>query len=141
MRLVKVLRWARLYGLLVTISLATGVGGVSGKASAKDLPLLVALSDLGETHDGRRIAVFGWVRSAEVKTGRRGSLHLEIVVGEGEHSITVYSDRPVPNIVDREVIVQGVFHASGRFAGHPAEHYIVAEAIVRNWSDTEKNAD
>ncbi len=105
---------------------------------AKDLPRLVALSEIGESFDGLRVTIFGWVRSAEVKTGRRGSLHLEVVVGEGEHQIMVFTIRPVHNVLNREVIVQGIYHEEGRFAGFEQKHFIVADTIVRNWKEQEK---
>lgn len=105
---------------------------------AKDLPILVKLSEIGESFDGRRVTVFGWVRSAEVKTGRRGSLHLEIIIGEGNHKITVFSTRPVHNIVDQEVIVQGIYHEYGRFAGFEQKRFIVAEMIERNWEEKKR---
>ncbi len=131
----KVIGGFRLPSLILSMALVIGLTQVPGRVFAKDLPLLLELSEVGEAYDGKRITVFGWVRSAEVKRGRRGSIHLEIVVGEGDHSIFVYTVRPVPNIINREVIVQGVYHESGRFAGLSAEHYIVAEAIVRDWPE------
>ncbi|MFQ5580031.1 MAG: hypothetical protein ACE5FZ_05415 [Nitrospiria bacterium] len=109
-----------------------------GVSFAKELPLLVELSDLGETHDGKRVTVFGWVQSTEVKTGRRGSLHLELIVGEGDHTVKVFTIKPVSHVLNRRVIVQGIFHEYGRFAGHEKAHFIVAETIVRDWSDEEK---
>ncbi len=112
-----------------------------GTSLAKELPLLVELSDLGEVYDGKRITVFGWVKSTEVKTGRRGSLHLELIVGEGDHSVHVFTVRPVSHILNRRVIVQGIFHEHGRFAGHEKAHFIVAETIVRDWGESKKGDD
>lgn len=99
----------------------------------QNIALLVKLSEIGEIYEGKRITTFGWVRSAEVKSGRRGSLHLEIIVGEGEHSVFVYTIHPFPNIIHRE----GIYHEHGRFAGHPVTHYIVADTIVRDWPEKE----
>ncbi|MFQ5598236.1 MAG: hypothetical protein ACE5GK_09325 [Nitrospiria bacterium] len=112
--------------VLVSLSLPSTFYG-------KELPVLVEISEIGEQYDGKRIAVFGWVRSAQVKTGRRGSLHLEIVVGEGEHTVYVYTVRPIVNLMNQNVIVQGIYHERGRFAGRPAEHFIVADTIVKDW--------
>jgi len=102
---------------------------------AKELPVLVKLSELDASFDGLRVTVFGWARSTEVKTGRRGSLHLKVIVGRGERNIVVFTIWPVHNIVDREVIVQGIYHSHGRFAGFEEKHFIVADTIIRNWEE------
>ncbi len=106
---------------------------------AKELPILVNLSEIDASFDGLRVTIFGWARSAEVKTGRRGSLHLQVIVGDGKHKIMVFSIHPVHNIIDREVIVQGIYHEHGRFAGFEQNRFIVAEAIERNWEKEEEN--
>jgi len=107
---------------------------LSGFILSKELPLLVDLSEISSHLDGKRITVFGYVRTAEVKTGRRGSLHLALVLGEGDYTVNVYIIRPVPNIINQPVIVQGVYHKQGRFAGRSLDHFIVAETIERDWS-------
>ena len=100
----------------------------------KELPLLVKLSEISQAHDGKRITVFGQVQSAKVKTGRRGSLHLELIIGEGEHTVHVYTIRPISNILGQAVIVQGIYHEEGRFAGHYLERFITAESILKDGS-------
>jgi len=112
-----------------------------GLSHAKELPLLVELSDLGETHDGMRVTIFGWVQSGEVRTGRRGSLYLDLVVGAGAHRITVVMAKPAANILNRRVIVQGIYHKEGSFGGHRKEHFIDAETIVRDWGDEKGSND
>ncbi|HIE66222.1 MAG: hypothetical protein ABGX83_06410 [Nitrospira sp.] len=106
-----------------------------GFSLARELPLLVELSDLGDMHDGMRITIFGWVQSGEVKTGRRGSLYLDLIVGVGEDRVTVVMTKPASNILNRRVIVQGIYHKEGSFGGHQKEHFIDAETIVRDWGD------
>jgi len=100
---------------------------------AKELPLLVDISELSEEYDGKRIVVMGWARSAEAMRGRMGSQFVKTEIGEGGNSVTVYSDFPPYNVVDNRVIVQGVYHISGRFGGLSADHFIVAETVMREW--------
>ncbi len=100
---------------------------------AKELPLLVDISELSEEYDGKRIVVMGWARSAHAMRGRMGSQFVKTEIGEGGDSVTVYSDFPPYNIVNNRVIVQGVYHIEGRFGGLSAEHFIVAETVLREW--------
>lgn len=101
---------------------------------AKDLPVLVPLENMGPQYDSQRVSVFGWVRSIEVKEGRRGSNYVEIVLGEGDATVNVYSLTPVYNILDAYVVVQGTYREQGRIAGFLADHFIAAEVIVRDWT-------
>ncbi len=100
---------------------------------AKELPVLVDVSELSEAYDGKRVAVMGWARSAETKRGRMGSNYVETKLGEEDNSVTVFSSFPPYNIVNSRVIVQGVYHHHGRYAGFLADHYIVAEALMKDW--------
>jgi len=100
---------------------------------AKELPLLVSVSELCEDHDGMRVTVMGWARSAEMQRGRMGSNYVKTEVGEGEKSITVFSTFPPYNILNNRVIVQGVYHHEGRFGGLLADHFIVADTVMRDW--------
>ncbi|MFQ5588732.1 MAG: hypothetical protein ACE5F7_07820 [Nitrospiria bacterium] len=100
---------------------------------AKELPVLVDVSQLNEEYDGKRVTVMGWARSAEVKRGRLGSNFVETEVGENGLSVTVFSDFPPYNIVNNRVIVQGIYHHHGRYGGLLADHFIVADALMRDW--------
>lgn len=100
---------------------------------AKELPLLVDVSELCEEHDGKRVAVMGWARSTEVKRGRMGSQFVKTEVGEENVSVSVYSTFPQYNVLNNRVIIQGVYHHRGRFGGLLADHFIVADAVMRDW--------
>ncbi|HIE64585.1 MAG: hypothetical protein ABGX83_03820 [Nitrospira sp.] len=100
---------------------------------ARELPLLLDVSELGEKYDNRRVTVMGWARSAVLMRGRMGSSFVSATVGEGGDEVTVFSDFPNYNMVNSRVIVQGVYHHEGRFGGLPTEHFIVADAVVRDW--------
>ncbi|MFQ5544252.1 MAG: hypothetical protein ACE5FY_07885 [Nitrospiria bacterium] len=104
----------------------------------KELPVLIDLSELSKTHDGKRITVFAKVLSAEVKTGRRGSLHLELVVGKEGRTVRVYTIKPISNIINRRIIIQGIYHEQGRFAGHKLKQFIEAGTIVLDQSETRR---
>ncbi|MEO2054682.1 MAG: hypothetical protein ABGX83_05225 [Nitrospira sp.] len=106
---------------------------VTNMAGARELPVLVEVSDLGEEYDNQRVTVMGWARSAEAMRGRMGSNYVRATVGEGESEVTVFSDFPHYNIVNNRVIVQGVYHREGRFGGLLADHFIVADALIRDW--------
>jgi len=101
---------------------------------AKELPVLVNVSDLCEDHDGMRVAVMGWARSAELMRGRMGSNYVKTEVGEGTKSVIVFSSFPPYNIVNNRVIIQGIYHHQGRFGGLLADHFIVADTVMRDWS-------
>ncbi len=102
-------------------------------AIARELPLLVDVSQLGEQYDGKRVAVMGWARSAEAQLGRMGSHYVKTELGEEEGAVSVFSSFPPFNVVNNRVIVQGVYHHSGRYGGKLADHFIVAETLVRDW--------
>ncbi len=102
---------------------------------ARELPLLVDVSELGEEYDSKRVTIFGWARSAEIRRGRMGSDFVKTELGEGENTVTVFSSFSPYNIIDNRIIVQGVYHHEGRFGGLLARHFIVADAIIRDWDD------
>ncbi len=124
--------------LILSLGLFLLILSSPAPSTAKELPLLVKLSEIDASFHKKRVTVFGWVRSAEVKTGRRGSLHLELLVGENDKTILVFITRPVYNVIGNEVIIQGIYHQHGRFAGFEQKHFIVADAIVRNWPEENK---
>lgn len=100
---------------------------------ARELPVLVDVSELGEAYDGKRVAVMGWARSAEILRGRMGSNYLKTELGEDGQIVTVFTAFPAFNIVNNRVIVQGVYHHHGRYGGLLADHFIVADALMRDW--------
>ncbi|MFQ5598526.1 MAG: hypothetical protein ACE5GK_10800 [Nitrospiria bacterium] len=100
---------------------------------AKELPLLVDVSALGKEHDHQRVALMGWAQSAEMIRGKMGSTFVKTEVGKGKDTVTVFSFFPSMNILNNKVIVQGMYHHEGRFGGLHATHYVVADAIVRDW--------
>lgn len=104
-------------------------------AGAKELPLLLHVSELGEAYDNQRVVVMGWERSMAVKRGRMGSHYVSATVGVGDISVNVFSYFPHINLLNNRVIVQGIYHHSGRFGGIPAERFIVADAIIRDWEE------
>ena len=101
---------------------------------AKELPVLLEVSQLDESYNGKRIAVMGWARSAEALRGRRGSAYVRTELGEEGQSVTIFSDfSPYPyNVVNHRVIVQGVYHHRGWYAGYLADHFIVADALMED---------
>jgi len=100
---------------------------------AKELPILVDISELSEAYDGKRVAVMAWARSAQHMRGRLGSEYVKTEIGEEETSVTVFSDFPPYNVVNNRVIVQGVYHHRGRYGGFLADHFIVADTVFREW--------
>ncbi len=129
----------RKLGLIVTMVGLSSMFMVIWAANlfAKELPVLVPLANVAEYND-HRVTVFGWVRSVEKKRGRLGSTFLEITIGEGDSEITAYSIFPLYNILDRRVIVQGVYRESGRFGGLLASNFINAEAVVSDWGEVKE---
>lgn len=108
---------------------------ITVQANAKELPLLLEVSELTQDHDGKRVAIMGWARSAETLQGRRGSNYVKTKVAIEDHSVTVFTDFPVYNVINRRVIVQGTYHVRGRYAGQLALHFIVAETLMRDWGE------
>lgn len=100
---------------------------------AKELPVLVNVSELNQDYDGKRVAVMGWARSAEILRGRMGSNYVKTEVGDEIQSVTVFTIFPLYGVINNRVIVQGVYHHQGRFGGQLAEHFIVAETLIRDW--------
>ncbi len=100
---------------------------------AKELPVLVNVSELSEAYHGKRVAVMGWARSSEALRGRMGSHYLKTELGDEGQTVTVFTEFPAYNIVNNRVIVQGVYHHHGRYAGYLADHFIVADALMRDW--------
>jgi hypothetical protein len=102
-------------------------------ALAKELPVLVDISELNGNYDGRRVAVMAWARSAQTLRGRRGSHYVKTEITEAEESMIVFTDFPPLNVVNNRVIVQGVYHHRGRYAGFLGDRFIVADTVFREW--------
>ena len=101
---------------------------------AKELPELIQISDLGQSHNEKRVTIFGWVRDMKIGRGRMGSQFMRLVVGDGDSSVIVFMAARVPtNWYNTQVIAQGIYHESGRFGGNLADEFIIADAIVRDW--------
>ena len=109
---------------------------------SKELPMQVTVSDLAsepKQYDGHRVVVTGRVRSMEVQLGRRGSEYLIIVLEEDSPAssekvkpVQVYIPT-VPKVREGDrALVQGVYHIEGKQAGRNFEHFVDAEAILRN---------
>jgi len=109
---------------------------------SKELPMQVTVSDLAsepKQYDGHRVVVTGRVRSMEVQLGRRGSEYLMIVLEEDSPAssekvkpVQVYIPT-VPKVREGDrALVQGVYHIEGKQAGRFFEHFVDAEAVLRN---------
>jgi len=109
---------------------------------SKELPMQVSVSDLAsepKQYDGHRVVVTGRVRSMEVQLGRRGSEYLMIVLEEDSPAssekvkpVQVYIPT-VPKVREGDrALVQGVYHIEGKQAGRFFEHFVDAEAVLRN---------
>jgi hypothetical protein len=117
---------------------------LSASGPAKELPLLVTVSDLAKEpheYDGHRVVVTGRVQSMEIQRGRRGSEFLMLVLEEDAPSapssgtiqpVQVYSPT-IPKVHQGErALVQGVFHIEGMQAGRSFEHFVDAEVVLQN---------
>jgi hypothetical protein len=111
------------------------------KSPLKDPPITVtiqALMTAPEQYDGQRVIVTGRVRSMEVQTGRRGSSYVIIILEEAGNSpdktgpavSVIILDIPKVSI-GGDALVQGVYHREGRQAGKTFEHFIDAEAVLK----------
>ncbi len=127
--------------ILVILFLLSFRGDLTAKGPLKTPPVTVAvgtLSAASEQYDGQRVIVTGRVRSMEVQTGRRGSSYVMMVLeeigaqpGKANPTVTVIiSDIPKVN-TGSDVLVQGTYHREGRQAGKTFEHFIDAEAVLK----------
>ena len=116
-------------------------GDLIAKSPLKDPPTTVTIQALltaPEQYDGRRVIVTGRVQSMEVQTGRRGSSYVMMVLeeigspsGKAIPTVTVIIlDIPKVN-TGSDVLVQGIYHREGRQAGKTFEHFIDAEAVLK----------
>lgn len=132
---------ARLGTLIPFFVLATVIGFETPGVFAKDLPELVAISELissGDRYHGRRVVIVGKLQEIAGEQGRRGSRFYKVIVAapserdlsEGQFEIIVFTyDAPViPS--GTEVLVQGTYYREGRWAGKPFERFIESEAIL-----------
>jgi DNA replicative helicase MCM subunit Mcm2 (Cdc46/Mcm family) len=112
------------------------------KRPLKDPPVSLTIEELmaGSDHyDGQRVIVTGRVRSMEIQKGRRGSNYVMVVIeelghqsGEAVASVNVIILN-IPSVREgNDVRVQGVYHREGRQAGKTFEHFIDAEAILKD---------
>lgn len=117
----------------------------AGAASAGEAPLNVAIHDLVEhpdQYDGRLVLVTGYVGHIAWERGRRGSEYVELRLDEAgteagatEASVTVIA-WPVPIVREcQQVLVQGIYHRTGKQAGRPYEFFIDADAVLREVPD------
>lgn len=104
-------------------------------ADSRELPEIVSPSQLGSTWDNRRVAIFGYAQSCEPMRGRLGSNNIKCVVSAESGEVTVYTDFQLYGVVGEQVIVQGVYKEHGRYGGLLADHFIVADAIIRDWDN------
>lgn len=109
---------------------------------SKELPMQVTVTDLAsepKQYDGHRVVVTGRVRSMEVQMGRRGSEYLMIILEEDSPSssgkvkpVQVYIPT-VPKVHEGDrALVQGIYHIEGKQAGRDFEHFVDAEAVLRD---------
>ncbi len=133
-----------LRSILVILFLLSFRGALIAKGPLKTPPVTVTvgvLSAASEQYDGQRVIVTGRVRSMEVQTGRRGSSYVMMVLEEvgspsGKANPTVnviILDIPKVN-TGSDVLVQGIYHREGRQAGKTFEHFIDAEAVLKEKS-------
>ena len=116
-------------------------GPVQAEGPAKELPMLVTLTDLQSEpsqYDGHRIVVTGRVRSIEVQQGRRGSEYVMLVLEDETpggtslpSSIRVVSFTLPAVRQGHYALVQGTYHVEGKQAGRPFENFIDAEIILK----------
>ena len=102
-------------------------------ANGKELPEIVPISKLSTPWDNKRVAIFGYARSCEAMRGRLGSNYTKCVIGSDYGEVSVYWHLPVYGLVGNRVIVQGVYNNHGRYGGRLADHFIVADAVMRDW--------
>lgn len=122
-------KWVTLFWLVISSILFLLLMTVL--AHAKELPEIVPLCDL-KLHDGKRIAVDGWIRSEAYFNGRMGSNNLQHKFGIGECEIIMYTSFPT-YALNHKVIVIGTYKKQGRFAGKLVSNFIVAEVVVKDW--------
>jgi hypothetical protein len=127
--------------IFVILFLLSFRGDLIAKGPPKEPPITVtiqALSAASEQYDGQRVIVAGRVQSMEVQTGRRGSSYVMMVLEEvgspsGKANPTVHVIiLDIPKVsTGSDVLVQGFYHRKGRQAGKSFEHFIDAEAVLK----------
>ncbi|MBI3605307.1 MAG: hypothetical protein HY202_04690 [Nitrospirae bacterium] len=122
------------------VVLLVDIGLLAAESIAKESLNPVSVKTIRLTpdaYDGKTLKVSGQVRSVTPGRGKRGSEFL-IVVIEGPPSktdetspeLTVFSYFAPPLKVGTPVIVLGVYHKSGRWAGSDHDHFIEAIKIT-----------
>ncbi len=121
--------------LVVTLSLTAA----ATPATAAEIPR-TTVEDLkpGSTHDWEKVVFTGYVREANILTGRRSSLYLHLIIADGDHLIHVYY-YPVPitgDIVGQKVTVMGTYKPRGMIAGTlPITlDFVVGLDLIRHWN-------
>lgn len=111
------------------------IGALSNcSANARDLPVLVPIKALDKSYDNKRVSFFGHAKKVSGFSGRMGGRYSKVEISDQDESIDVYAAFPLINVVGNAIIVQGVYHHTGRFGGLPLDHFVVAEAVERDWS-------
>jgi hypothetical protein len=120
----------------------TGMGwGGAHAARAGEAPLNAAVHDLVERpddYDGRLVLVTGYVGRVAWERGRRGSEYVELrldeagAAGGSEASVTVISWPGSIFKTCQHVLVQGIFHRTGKQAGRSYELFIEADAVLHD---------
>ncbi|MBI1821733.1 MAG: hypothetical protein HY036_11065 [Nitrospirae bacterium] len=90
-----------------------------------------------ELYDGKNIKVSGQVRSLNPSRGKRGSEFMVLVLensnfqpGDSSQTLTVFSYFTPPLKKGGRVIVTGVYHKTGYWAGSTHDHFIEASKIT-----------
>ncbi|MFZ5874894.1 MAG: hypothetical protein ACOYXU_00665 [Nitrospirota bacterium] len=92
-----------------------------------------------DEYDGRLVLVTGYVGRVAFERGRRGSEYVELrldeagtAVGASDASVTVISWPVSIFKACQHVLVQGIFHRTGKQAGRPYELFIEADAVLHD---------
>lgn len=112
-----------------------------GMAALKEPPIQVSVEDLEAQSfyfDGKRVVVTGRISRIEAQMGRRGGRFLIIVLeaeraepsGQGP-SVNVFAEKVPPVSSGDRALVQGTYHRNAMRAGRSLDHFIDAEAILR----------
>ena len=127
--------------LILLLSLFLWRQELAAQTPPKELPVLVTIKDLltePNPYDGHRVLVAGRILSMELQTGRRGSEFIMLVLEEKAPSTTEANlsvqviSLTIPKVRQgNDALVQGVYHREGNQAGRPFEHFIDADAIIR----------
>lgn len=107
-------------------------------AEAMELPILAAVVDLDESLDYKRVAIQGWVQTAEIlRTRRNDEYYTKLTVASptgGVIEVVLNKIMIVGTTKDTCVVVTGVFRIGGRFAGLLRDgNFIIADTVFREF--------